>query len=284
MKTTLFCGIFNLFLALTSSAQTYETNSFTLKDYGVKSGVQSTQTYLGFYTQDSLGNFKQDSAQLDSELIFNEKGQIIEKNSYSYDGSLANKFIFEYDATGSLLKFNVYHPEGAVKKTWTYQYSENDQLIERNYYTKGSLTYTWRYQYDDQGNQIEINYHKGNGLLIHSTRSKYDALHNEVETNRYDLNGNLMFRWRYRYDDHRNKIEESTYSGERITKQITWVYDSYNNVVEEQSTYWYGKNDVVKKKIKFEYIYDLKGNWTTKYQVKNEEPDYHYKRIITYSD
>ena len=76
------------------------------------------------------------------QIIFNEKGNQIEKNLFIPDGSLLSKYTYKYDDKGNIIEGNSFSSDGSL-----------------------FLKYTYKYTYDQQGNWTQqITYKVKNGV------------------------------------------------------------------------------------------------------------------------
>lgn len=90
-------------------------------------------------------------------VIYNEHGDIIERNTYHY-GHLNEKHIFKYNDKGNRIESNFYKSNGRLDWKTTHRYDDKGNRIEWNIYNSdGSLykKYTSEYEYDKQGDWIK---------------------------------------------------------------------------------------------------------------------------------
>ncbi|WP_120488692.1 hypothetical protein [Bergeyella cardium] len=192
------------------------------------------------------------------ELLFNEKGNIIEKNRFFY---------------GLYWKY-------------TYKYDEKGNKIEGNYFNKdGSLCWKYTYKYDEKGNQIEENWFNPDGSLDKKYTYKYDEKGNQVEENNFNKDGSLEDKFTYKYDEKGNQIETNWFNEDgSLERKFTYKYDEKGNLIE---TNWFNEDGSLERKFTYRYTYyDQKDNWTQRieYEIENdiEKASTITERIIEY--
>ena len=93
----------------------------------------------------------------DLKKSYDEKGNIIEENSYNSDGRLYLKYTYKYDEKGNKIEQNSYNSDGRLETKWTYKYDKKGNKIEENGYISDGILYdkyTFKYEFDKQGNWI----------------------------------------------------------------------------------------------------------------------------------
>lgn len=174
---------------------------------------------------------------------FDEKGNIIEFESYDLFGELTSKIInrFQYDDEENIIeKESNYTKDKLKRKTINrFQYDNKRNLIKYDSYNSaGQLTNcsSCIYQYNELGNIILHENYNNEGKLY--DRTKYDNNKNLIEYENYGSDGRLTGATRCinNYDKQGNLIEKKflnekenslqtvafLYSGENWVKQITY--------------------------------------------------------------
>ncbi len=133
------------------------------------------------------------------ELLFDEKGNITEKNIFNIE-SLEFKWIYKYDENEKKIEDKLFSSNGNLISRQTYKYDEKGNLIETNSLNDdGSLFGKLTYKYDKKGNRIESSWFNNDGNLDSKHTLKYDEKGNKIEKSRFNKDGILIGQWTYRY-------------------------------------------------------------------------------------
>lgn len=175
-------------------------------------------------------------------------GDLLRTNKYSYDSSLRNTEIKEYNADDLLIT------------TDYYKYDASGNLIEKGtvYSEHSDVTGADKdiYTYDAQGNLIEETFYGLSGNYLGKHQYKYDAQGNVIEKKDYNSLV-LTWTWEYKYDANNNLIEENAYSYDGLNEKTQYKYDSFGNISERSS---------------YNYIYDV--TESEKYVYSDQEMFY----------
>lgn len=106
---------------------------------------------------------------------------MIEKSTYNADGTLYNKFTYMYDDKGNKIQSNKYSSDGSLSLLFckiTYKYDENGNEIESNLYHSGDILdskYTYKYdEFDKTGNwTTKISFKDGKPETIIERKIEY---------------------------------------------------------------------------------------------------------------
>jgi len=162
ISTVAFVMILILFNSISQGQGQPSQNKESLNDWtkeGLKGKVKSyTQcTYEAF---DRFGKIKKGEKSYRRQVIYNEKGNLIEENySDELDDNLDWKNTYKYDEKGNLIEEN-YYSDGILSSKSIYNYDEKGNLIEENRYAtsydaEGNISSWWvgyTFQYDEQQN------------------------------------------------------------------------------------------------------------------------------------
>lgn len=206
------------------------------------------------------------SGMIKSREIFNDSGDLMYTESYTYDEQ--NRILkietLSDDETNYFLKEYEYTANG-----YTMTFSEHDALIQ-----------TIEYQLDQDKNiisQKETSYVGNEYTTLKTNEYKNGLL---VKQNvKFGNDGNVIT---FKYNDKNLPIEEVIYDlKNRLVSKKRRAYDEQKNIIEE---YMYDQSGRIKMTHRIKYIYDEKGNWTTRTQYTNsiEEPISNSKRTIRY--
>ena len=135
---------------------------------------------------------------------YDEKGNMIEQNSYNDDGSLCFKTKSKYDEKGNKIELIIYYTDGSLCCETTYKYDEKGNKIEQiiYYHENGNQSIETTYEYDEKGNMIE----------------------------KYSYPSKMT----YEYDEGGNVIEEDSYEYGDLSRKCTYKYefDAMNNWIK----------------------------------------------------
>ncbi|MDO8805852.1 MAG: hypothetical protein Q7R35_15635 [Elusimicrobiota bacterium] len=207
------------------------------------------------------------------KIVFNTKGNKIEKQWLKLDGSLETRHTYKYDAKGRLIverrvgeqqgkcvsKYDAKgnktqescsdQVEGTESKS-IYKYDEKGNLIEQNCADCSPESKT-TYKYDEKGNLAEATSEKDDFLAY---VSKYDESGNPVEQNAYDLGS--------------------------PTSKFVNIYDEKGNLTEMKS---YATDGNLNSTTTYKYNYDTAGNWVQQIEYDGAAtPKYILERTIKY--
>lgn len=171
-------------------------------------------------------------------IIYNEKGNMIEWNSYNSDGSLDKKSTYEYNAKKNEITWSKHNPDGSlVDGKYVIKYDAKGNGIEKSdYNSDGSLRYKIDIEYDDQGNETEGNSYNPDGSLKYKVIVKSDKRGKEIERSKYNYKGNLKNKITYKYDAKGDRIEENRYKydGSFLLKYVyKYKFDKQGNWIEK---------------------------------------------------
>lgn len=186
---------------------------------------------------------------------YDDKNNLINKNTHFFDENLDTTTIFEYDKKGNLIKQHFYIVGGGWRTEIYSKRSENGITI------KEIQSKSWKekeekkiLKYDDKGNVIEKSKYDAKGNLLERITYKYDTEGREIEVNWENPNGFLVY----------SKYIK-TYNDRGIIAGVKYVYPNGNI---EQYVY--------------SYEYDNQGNWIKKVLYINDRPSITERKIEYY--
>lgn len=146
----------------------YNEKKTDLQEANLKGRVKSVREIpydavekFGKVEKGSMRGFSYDNAY----VLYNEQGNIVERNGYNADGSLEYKLTYQYDNKGNIVEENWYDPYVSLDSKWTYQYDNKGNKVEENgYNADGSLDFksTYQYEYDSKDNWTQKKEYKNN--------------------------------------------------------------------------------------------------------------------------
>jgi hypothetical protein len=192
---------------------------------------------------------------------------------------------FEYDNTGNLIIENTHTNKGDIFEKEIYTYDSNGNKIEegscRPYLDRYSKEkkcdyrpiYGWNY---DDKNQMTKSFQLAD-FSPHNTDTyyKYDSKGREIESKGYyiDKDTILGYHFNYVYDNFGNKIKDEEVFGKyrRLGfdryKTERKEFDEFQNIILEE---FITKDDERIKVVKYNYIYDDKGNWIERQKMEGK--------------
>jgi hypothetical protein len=240
-------------------------------------------------------------------LLFNSHGFIQEQSAFNPDGSLIQKWVYEYNGRNQKITRSCYVVKDSLSEIMHYSYNENDKITEETLLNpQGGLISKIEYEYDVKQNEIERRFIDKNAKIQGRILYKYDDKNHiieELNTNdllhqywkqKYlynleglnveiiylSLNDSLLKRSTYSYLPDKEVDEACYYNGDKelITK-TTYKYDSQLNITVKLIYY---PSDMKTVKHAFEYEYDKNKNWTSMKEYKDNEPNDIITRKLEY--
>jgi hypothetical protein len=144
----------------------------------------------------------------------------------------ANYDIYKYDEKGNMIEDDSYNLHDTLTCRKLYKYDEKGNLTDKEdgtLYHDKDLNYKEHFKYDKNGNYVEIDEFNSDGGLYSKEIMNYDKWGNCIEFNSYKPDGSLdiTYKWKYEYDKHGNWI-----------KMIHWDEEIPDCIVFRQITYW----------------------------------------------
>ena len=218
--------ILSLTIILFSSCSTDDGVKNDLNEMNLNGKVKSIREYsyeaVEKFGEISKGNRISEISGSDEYILFNDKGNNIERNIYNSDGNLDKKWTYKYDDKGNKIEVNGYNSDGSLDNKLTFNYDDKGNSIEVNVYNSdGSLNEKRTYKYDDKGNKIEENWYNSDSSLYMKWTYEYNDRGNMIEKNWYKSDGNLFSKTTYKheYDKKNNWIKRIEFEKE-IPKYI----------------------------------------------------------------
>ena len=175
--------------------------------------------------------------------IYSKNGNRIQKNTFTSDGSLDEKYIYTYDDQRYMIEKNIYKSDGSSYYKLIFTYDEQGHMIEKIDYSTtdyGSIVSSVNrtYKYDGNGNMIEEKYYDSKDYGYNSTLTyKYDVNRNMIEKiyytsyfserEGYYIDKEDRSSWQYEYDEHNN-----------WTKKISF-YNGFVSTIKERKYRYY---------------------------------------------
>ncbi|MDA3906336.1 MAG: hypothetical protein PF484_09700 [Bacteroidales bacterium] len=220
--------------------------------------VTSQNTIQNDLKQKTIGEFSLDEIR---NYIYDNHGNLIEKNVLLNDGSFRDRVVFNCDANGNRTEVLIFNLDNSIDEKILGKFNEFDQLIEEKHFVgENRLEETAQYKFDDRWNLIEEVYFDGDSNLSSIIKMVYDDRKNCIEMNifsperklkskeinefnnqnlviknaDYDSEGNLKRKQLYKYDRRGNELQIITFdfeNGFEMTR-IEYEYDEFNNHIK----------------------------------------------------
>ena len=252
---------------------------------------------------------------LREEVLFNGRGQIKDRKSYTEDGAFRLHTRYQRDDRGNLNAVSAYNQAG--DSLWRHEYRYQNAKLQQEvvYDASGELDSTELYHYDSDGNLLERASYGAGGLPRWRTLYEHDTVQNRVFWATYYSDGRLLRQGEQQYDQegrlvrevHRDEVKE-TYQevryaydqlGRPISERISDAdgsllsvrrirYDDFGNIIEETESRFDG---TVTRRVLYQYRYDEHGNWIERRVNQREKPQFGpvlrtervHQRAITYN-
>ncbi|HEY6161995.1 MAG TPA: hypothetical protein VI112_12250 [Bacteroidia bacterium] len=203
------------------------------------------------------------------EVVYDEKGHVMQETEFSEDGEPAEQFIRTYDEKGNIVEMQHFY-EGELSERTQYEFNDKGLLArEKLLYADGSMMIT-DYQYDENDNVIERKVSDDEGNLDSIETSKYEGKQ-LVENNKYNGSNELVESRKliYRTDDPEKIKEEITYeTGSGIELRTVFLDDETGNITYNKEGKVHSRQKMnfdEKKRVTETLISTFSGNYQYKY-------------------
>jgi len=236
---------------------------------------------------------------------YNEQGRLVKEIVFDANRIYTSRSAYKYNDDGTLAEERNYTPAGKFQFANIYTYdNEGRELSMKNYNAEGLLFIKSEYEYDNKGNLITETTKDADENIINTAKWKYDRKNNPIQEETfdadkrltrkslfvYDSSSNMVeerinhygmkVRNTFRYDSVGRVIEECYYNGDgQIDKKTAVMYNEKGGVSEEK--YYAGDGELLKT-IKYQHVYDTKGNLLLKKQIENGKEIVIERREIAY--
>ena len=288
------------FILLTS----FISNLYCIEPEKVKDDFKECKVY---YYNFNNGKIDINSKMIDEIRKFDNNGNEIESIHYSHffnKSQISNIYLYKYDDKGNLIEKNMFTYYDSIETNIQYIYNEkgykNIQIFRKKKNKNNYLEErTGIYKLDNFGREINLiwyqdsllysiifSHYNENGIITEETFYKIDSTLNKQLTLEYKEKGlitesniALKIMWNYKYDNLGNKIEEIYYNETGSFEQkYTFLYDEFGNLLEKLNL----KNDSTIL-YRYSYKYDGSGNLIEYIAYKLNEPfmkkEYFYSNL-----
>ncbi len=195
-----------------------------------------------YYSEEERSEFEfYENGKIKSIVDFDENDNISYRQEYdekgntkviafysSHDGSLTNKYEYEYDEKDHLTSIVTYDEDGTIINDVKYRnkYDQNGNISLAVIYENGSMSGKNEYKYDEKGNVTANLYYDSYGNMTGKEEREYDSKGNLklIVDFEYDSDEEIENKCVYKYEYFKNGKIKST---------IVTVYDEYGNMIEK---------------------------------------------------
>ena len=242
----------------------YNDNGLIVKKIRYNSSDEFTSETYQYDNRDNLVEitvYNTDSSERNkTQYVYDSRNNCTNERYITAGNTINIRTDYTYNSLGLLIKKIKYKLDGSVSSTSTYSYNEAGILIEEQHIetrTNNSINTRNVYKYDSKDSATIITTYN-NGVLATTAFNTYDRNGNIINIKTASPDSIININHSFEYDSHRNKIREvlvtsNTMRGIGSTmKNTVYRYDSYRNVVEENS---YLRNNTKSPTFRVEYIY-----------------------------
>lgn len=225
--------------------------------------IRYTFYVFGYYqlNNEEIPNNKTEFISTIKTFKYDEKGNMIEETLDNISGNVFKKYIYKYDRNGN-----------KIEEGWCLNYTGIHENIECDY----SPLQGWDY---NEKNQMIKEFAIGN-WSPHNTDTyyKYDNRGREIEVKGFYIMKDTILGYHFKYenDDFGNKIKDEEVVGkyrrlgfDRYKTEVK-KYDKFQNLILQE--YIKTSNERIKV-VKYNYLYDEKGNWIQKRELEGKTSD-----------
>jgi hypothetical protein len=135
-----------------------------------------------------------------------------------------------------------------------------------------------KWKYDSKNNAVQEETYDADMILTRKTMFEYDSSSNMIEE-RIQHYG-MKLRNTYKYNSMGRVEEECNYNGDgQVDKKVVTIYDEKGTIAEEQ---YYTGDGVRQKVVKYNNVYDSRGNLLSRTMVDNGKEIVIERREIAY--
>lgn len=191
----------------------------------------------------------------DEFKLFNDKGMLLEENSFMSIDDLGLKVSYKYD--------------------------EQNYKIERvGNYNDGSVLFKNILKYSNNRHTVETKTYKGSDKFEQKDKAVYDDHFRLTEQYGYLPDGKQFYKSTYTYDQDGNLKEHSYFDEtDKLQSRTIYVYDKQGNAVE---WLWYRGDGIVDRHLTYAYDFDEKNNWVRRVEFRDGKPFIVSEREIKY--
>ena len=223
--------------------------------------VKQIEVYQAEYVKQN-GQWIEGPRYLFSRLIFTQKDVLKEETGYVGEESIRNRMVRTVDAAGNILDEHIYNAKGTLirKRTYTYDdhnclvesidfrhtpnpylvkritYNERGQIHEKTLIQKGKLLRTTRFNYDEDGKLLNCIDYNPEGKMELKEWYNYDSKGNQIGVFIGNDGENTVAYWIKEYDDHHHLIKIEGYTIKRgLEMRRIYAYNEHGDMIDMTS-------------------------------------------------
>ncbi len=176
----------------------------------------------GLLEKYTVFTYKENSAELIKEELYNNLDELIQTISYKFSNELVS------------MKES-YNSEGIIKSYRIYTYNDMNLIeSESRFDEQDSIQSASKYEYNNAGNRIKWSIHDGTGALLAYNTYLYQDNAN-IRIDFFNPSGKLKKYSTIEYDANNNKIKESFYLPNKKLQNYTMYFYKNNLLITESS-------------------------------------------------
>jgi hypothetical protein len=230
--------------------------------------------------------------------VFNEDGRVLENKAFNLKGEVSTIEKYEYDKNGNRTLYERQSLSGEYKKESEYdienklieeygydgsgtfrtvlKYDEKNRVLEITYLISDEIDEKRVYNYDDNKAVVEIL--KNGENLISKVNLSFDNSGQIIKEEIKTLDGKVLESKEFKYNEKGNVISEIKVKNGEFFYEITYEYDTNQNLLTISEA-----TKAEKKFVKKQYKYDEIGR-VVEYQWKRNPDDEYNIKAYKYKD
>lgn len=257
------------------------------KEANLKGKVKSIKEKGGGLKNDFVGdayNPKNYTYQAPQKLNFDQEGKLTKKESFfEYEpDKLSRETFYKYNTQNQIIEVSI--PKDETKIFFEYN---NGNLSKKRecLFIDNKCELEHIVNYTTKGNTIEKNQDSPENSLIrkdiyvYNTNKQLIKYNHTLTIKQGDSSYNRYEKVTYDYDQKGNLIKEITSESGNWDVTEIYKYDENGNVIEKKS---FNPEGEILTDIKYIYKFDSQGNWTHRYSIEYNRPNWIWVREIIY--
>lgn len=236
------------------------------------------------FTQDENGNninITRRNAQneiIDKTVQTFRDNQMIEKKVFNGAEKLLSKVLYEYDTAGNLIREQYFNTNNQPTHQIKYGYDKQNNKVYETHATADDkhVSHT-KFQYEN-GLLTGMEVFTDQEEPVYKEIKEYDNAGRLTYNKISDFNADESSEERIVYDEAGNLTGSETYINDKKVLETKHIYDEKNMLIEKSVTDKKGDT----KTERYQYTFDVSGNWISKTTFLNDNPVSEIKRNIEY--
>ncbi len=168
-----------------------------------------------------------------TEYEYDEKDNVTAIIRYDEEGLLISREEIKYNEKGNIIDRTTYSPDKAILAKITFSLPENNQVEENEFDEKGVLVSKTLLKFNENGKELSSLQTTPQGKLIASVQNTYDERGNIIEKIYKDFYSKTL---KYSYNEKDNLTIQELYDDNGLLlRKNMFEYDEDGNVIAEQT-------------------------------------------------